>query len=562
MSSRKRHDPSTYPTGNGRGSGTGNSYGTGTSQRGGSVTPDTSVDPRSNWHENYFTSGNDRPGYNSLWENWIQNLVSGVVHGRSINEILAGMGLGGMMTGAKDSYMQWIVEQLLKNAQTQEIRDYDKRVLDEQRIYDNPTSQLARIMGSGISRDAAIAMMSGGSGTGSSSASPLIGSGTQSALASTVDPNEVLNAQLNKANTIMNAFATVASFAKMGVSLRQMSAQTAGQELSNQLTEKQIQGINDANTVANTFSNLVADGTITAETVKGFKNAQDILDYALDHQEAKGFKPLFDDGTWQRLSGSVHGRNALNSLWSDLLDNRSTGTQLDQKLDAMDNQLTLQNMTKIDFVNKINQGVLMNQHLQNQLQQDLIDLLNGALQLEINGEILSQEKINTLLAEFEYNQAETENRIFDAVYNTEDENGHTGVYYASLQELNDLYKYAVVSSAERSAMTQQWIDNYERSFFESGRGIMLSLMLQNAYKEGSLDLFTTTNFDPRGGNPLQSEYTTNAAGDAVILVNQTPLLQGVRLVTSDDFQQNAGDVRKSAAGRAVRRAIKKAVTKH
>lgn len=74
---------------------------------------------------------------------------------------------------------------LLSYNTTQEQRDYDYRMLNESRQYNNPQNELARLMGAGISRDAALQLMSGsagnlGSGSGAGATqmmSPVAGAG-------------------------------------------------------------------------------------------------------------------------------------------------------------------------------------------------------------------------------------------------------------------------------------------------------------------------------------------------------------------------------------------------
>lgn len=518
-----------------------------------------------NFLSDSFTHGNPQ----SMWSGFFSALAYAQKNGLGFEELLAMLSKMGMNSNAKNSYLQQIYEAWLAQATKEEQRDYDKSALAEQRIYDSPTNQLARLMGAGISRDAAIQMLSGGSGDGSGSGSALVGSGAQSGLQSTVDPVNVLNGSLNTANTVINGFATIASFAKMGVSMSQMDAATSGQRIQNSLNEKQLQGINSANALVTTFGNLVADGTLSQADMDGFQNASQLLQYALDHKDTEAFKPLFDSGEFQNVYSTSFGRNALSSLWRDLLDTKTSGRQLDQKLNQVDNQITLQNLTKEQFINSIFSGLISNKRALVGLQQDIQDLLDGTIQLQIDGEILSQEKINTLLMEFNYNQAATENEIFDAVYNTPDENGLTGADFASQQQLNELYKYATVSACERSALTEEWQMNYKRAFFEDGRNILLSLLLKNAYSQGSLDLYTEPAFGANGAvDPEYGTNTTNTLGRAVILMNQTPLLQGVRLITpsvSDEFNGTnpfGAAVKEAYKAQRLRRAARRRFTGH
>lgn len=562
MSRRKTRGPLSDPqTGN---RSTGSSSGSGKTYRDPSADPSLVLDPNATyWTDWYNNQRGGRPMDNSMWANFFSNMAINESNGRSMDELFAALSAGGMSQNAKDAYLQWILEQWMTWQKTTEQREYDKSVLEEQRIYDNPTNQLARLMGSGISRDAAIQMMSGGSSGSGTGGSALIGSGAGTGLSSTVDPNEVLNAELNKANTVINAFSTIASFAAMGVNMRQASVQTRAQELQNSLTENQIKGINSAGEVVGAVNNLVTNGTLSQADLDGFRNAQDLLSYVLDHKDTNGFKHLFENGTYDFVSSTSYGRNALSGLWKDLISTRMDGTTADQAYNETANRLILQGLNQQQFAEQITGQILTNQHLWNQTQQDVLDLLDGSIQLEIDGEILSQEKLNTLLKRFVTHQAGVEDSIFTGVYETPDEEGKTGADYITQSQLNDLYKYCVISSSEKSAMTWDWINNYKRSFFESGRSILLGLLLKNAYSEGTLKTFFQATDGGIGGSfETNAQYQPNILGQGLILTNQTPLLQGINLIRNNpqDFIPWENDNEVNDKGGKARRAAKSAKT--
>ena len=111
-----------------------------------------------------------------------------------------------------------LVEMALKNLTSQEQRDYDKSALDEQRLYDNPQNQLARLMGAGISRDAAIQMLQGGSDPA------LVGSGSDASLPSQLpSPTERLMQQLQTASGFISA---VSGLVSLGFTIPQAVMQT------------------------------------------------------------------------------------------------------------------------------------------------------------------------------------------------------------------------------------------------------------------------------------------------------------------------------------------------
>lgn len=78
--------------------------------------------------------------------------------------------IGKLGTNYSD-FQQTLINMILDNITKNEQRSYDEKALQEQRLYDNPTNQLLRLMATGMSRDAAIQALQG------SSDAPLVGSG-------------------------------------------------------------------------------------------------------------------------------------------------------------------------------------------------------------------------------------------------------------------------------------------------------------------------------------------------------------------------------------------------
>lgn len=92
-----------------------------------------------------------------------------------------------------------------------------KRQLDEQRSYDNPLSQLQRLMAAGMSKDSALQALAGGAGSSGSGGSPLIGA-AQSPAPSESFANEV-SAKTAIANTAFQAVSCAANLASFGISI-------------------------------------------------------------------------------------------------------------------------------------------------------------------------------------------------------------------------------------------------------------------------------------------------------------------------------------------------------
>lgn len=111
-----------------------------------------------------------------------------------------------------DDISKQLYEMMLKLWTTNEQRTYDQSALQEQRNYDSPTNQLARLMGAGISRDAAIQMLQGGQDPA------LVGSGSESALPEHHSP---LEQSLGLANTALSAVSAFTGLVSLGFSVPQ-----------------------------------------------------------------------------------------------------------------------------------------------------------------------------------------------------------------------------------------------------------------------------------------------------------------------------------------------------
>lgn len=68
----------------------------------------------------------------------------------------------GLTQSQATDWNKQLLDQMLNQILENEKRTYNESMRDEQRLYDNPQNQLARLMGSGISRDAAMQMLGEG----------------------------------------------------------------------------------------------------------------------------------------------------------------------------------------------------------------------------------------------------------------------------------------------------------------------------------------------------------------------------------------------------------------
>lgn len=141
-----------------------------------------------------------------------------------------------------DLVMQ-IFSNLLSYQTTQDQRQYDYMMLNEGRLYNTPTNELARFMGAGISRDAVLQMLSGGAGAsggaGSDAAQMMGMTGSAGSAASYGSSN-----QQGQINTILNGINTFAGLVNMGFGVAQSYQQYQYLKNQNVLSQGQAAAYN------------------------------------------------------------------------------------------------------------------------------------------------------------------------------------------------------------------------------------------------------------------------------------------------------------------------------
>ena len=132
-----------------------------------------------------------------------------------------------------------IFNNLLSYQTTQDQRQYDFNMLQEQRNYNTPTNELARLTGAGISRDAALQILSrgatGGTGVGSDAAQML----SQSAGAGSALANGSATTQ-GAINSAIAGIQALTGLVNMGFGVAQSVAQTRFIQNQNYMSRSQI----------------------------------------------------------------------------------------------------------------------------------------------------------------------------------------------------------------------------------------------------------------------------------------------------------------------------------
>lgn len=168
-------------------------------------------------------------------------------------------------------------EDLLKQAIDSIIA---KKQLDEERAYNNPSAALERLMAAGMSKDAALQAIAGGSGSGVSGSS-LIGS-AQSPAPSESYANEV-QAKTSIANAALNGLQCAANLASFGISVPGQIANNTVAQASAAVTTKAQTALESINTAVNVLDAAVEAGTIDRKTADEASRSSSTLSNAIEY---------------------------------------------------------------------------------------------------------------------------------------------------------------------------------------------------------------------------------------------------------------------------------------
>lgn len=204
---------------------------------------------------------------------WFDMVQQGALSGDSFAQLLESLGINydkEMSSGAIEDWNKKITETLLSYWLKQNERSYDEQRTAEQRLYDTPTNQLARLMGAGISRDAALQLL-GGSAFGSGGSAVGVG-GAMQVPGSPAPTESKLNQVRSITEPIQTAFSavgTLAGLVNLGFSAPMAIQQTHYLQMQNQLLDWQLGGYKSAN---DAFSILQSAGA-TAESFGSVSSA-------------------------------------------------------------------------------------------------------------------------------------------------------------------------------------------------------------------------------------------------------------------------------------------------
>lgn len=290
----------------------------------------------------------------------------------SIVDILDQAAKGGLhlSTEQEDTLYQFLLQYVSNIDQrsydqqlTQDKRQYDWSLLQDARKYDSPTNQLARLMGAGISRDAALQMMSGsGNGAGSGTANGEPVTGTPASAPSMIATSGTQN--LNIANTILGGIDTLSSLVSTGLSVPQSISQIKMLRNQAYLTQKQREAYDDA---SQAFYLLSSSGIpLDSDSYGSISATVDSLN-DLAEKGNKAAKSFIENGGAERLATNAP---YASQFFKELYRNERASSDYSQLYDLdvgqKQAQITLMHLEEDKLVaetDKLNSEVLVNTNL-------------------------------------------------------------------------------------------------------------------------------------------------------------------------------------------------------
>lgn len=150
--------------------------------------------------------------------------------------LFSSMMFGGSSFGSlsRDDWNKEVLSAALQYFMQERTNEYNEGLRDEQRIYDNPLNQLSRLTGAGIGRDAAIELLSGGSGSGSGAAAPFADAPSSTA---GLAPSE---SQVNGTSAIGNAVGSAIGLVNCGIAASQAYHQSQLLKSQAEMSQQQL----------------------------------------------------------------------------------------------------------------------------------------------------------------------------------------------------------------------------------------------------------------------------------------------------------------------------------
>lgn len=374
---------------------------------------------------------------------------------------------------------------------TQDDRQYNWQKLLEQRLYDSPTNQLARLMGAGISRDAALQMLnSSGGSTGSGvAASPI--SNPAAGAPSVPAPSgsmELQTIQTGVAAACQIA-STVGQLMNAGMSFAQGVESVQALHFQNTMNQEQLTAYKNVNAFNEAIQQMQASGILSQEDLDSWSNADDVYKWFSDHQQTNAVKPLYDSGIINGVFGNTIGRTMFNNDWHQRRDSRNYGTQLDQ--------LIRQNELKNDLLHMDVQTsyITFNQAIYDLLMREP-QLMQEWQQVELNGINYEIREFDRDIASNEAYKANVEERVSRRVFEDAANGGIGSGNKSGISLLSFEKWYALNMAAGRSLAYFNQGDKFWEDYFQNDVETAKALSFVRKHQSE----FAANNLDTQGNN--------------------------------------------------------------
>lgn len=227
---------------------------------------------------------------------------------------------------------------VLQQYVNREQRSYDRSLQLDQRTYDSPTNQLARLMGAGISRDAAIQMLSGGSGSSAGVPYGSQGSAVTDGMAAVQAHQANVQNRLGVVNAIFNGISVFSSLVGLGFSIPQAIQQTQYLKNQNNLSGRQLQAYDAASSAYNILSSIGASadafGSIGSAVSAISQAAQNGDVSAQQFIASGGFDRLRDNAPFtSRVMSEMYGTERAASDYAEMYSQNINNLKAREKLD-------------------------------------------------------------------------------------------------------------------------------------------------------------------------------------------------------------------------------------
>lgn len=343
---------------------------------------------------------NDRPNVGSETDANV-SLLNSLNSGNGLNENIASwidlMSQGGYFTEEiRDQLRQFLFQMLLN----QDQRQFDLQQLADSRLYNSPTNELARIMGAGISRDAAIQMLSGSIGGGSAGAGVAGSAGvTAPSVPQTSGTQDLQRTQvaIGGIGEIINAFCNLLN---TGVGFAQGLEQVKSMRASNFFNEQQVQAYKSVQDISTMVQKLNLAGVIPDADLDNLSTAEQFSRYLRNLAKNNDqVAQVVSSPSFENALGTPAGRSMYNDYWKSVRDTRDQGVLFDEYI----KQQRLQNVVKGLEGDKIGAEMALIGQQQKESEQNVIEscsrvALNNATVYVKNeeGKWIAQQRENSI----------------------------------------------------------------------------------------------------------------------------------------------------------------------